>query len=99
MRQVPHYLIIGDGRMAHHIKSYLDYLFLPYLAWSRKKNSIHVLEALLTETTHVLLLISDDAIDPFIEKNIPQTSQNTLIHFSGLLSFLSYVYLLCLTQF
>lgn len=83
MRQVPHYLIIGDGRMAHHTKTYLEYLSLPYFAWSRKKNSLSVLHKLQAETTHVLLLISDDAVDTFIEKNIDSKFRNLLVHFSG----------------
>lgn len=84
MRQVPTYLIIGDGRMAHHLCHYLNHLNVPYITWARSKNSTETLLHYLKQTTHVFILISDSAIDCFIENNIPSYHlQLTLIHFSG----------------
>lgn len=84
MRQVPHYLIIGSGRMAKHICYYFDCLGLSYQTWSRKANQLAALPNLLTTATHVLLLITDSVIDQFITENVClQKSKAILIHFSG----------------
>ncbi|EKD91581.1 MAG: hypothetical protein ACD_29C00481G0001 [uncultured bacterium] len=84
MRQVPTYLIIGNGRMANHICHYLKSLSLPYITWSRSKNTIEVLASFLSNATHVLILINDGSIDAFIEAHIiSHNQQPTLIHFSG----------------
>lgn len=81
MRQVPEYLLIGNGRMARHFAHYLDLLAIPYQRWFRGQP-----EAILTEYAscipRILLLINDDAIDAFIrEHELSKTAQ--LIHFSG----------------
>ena len=84
MRQVPKYVIIGNGRMALHMQHYLNYLGLDHAPWSRANNSIESLHALLTASTHALILISDSAIDPFIETHIASHHPSlTLLHFSG----------------
>lgn len=81
MRQAPRYLIIGNGRMATHMQQYFSLLDLPYVSWHRK-NASHELQEKLCAATHVLLLISDGAITPFIEKHLENTKQQ-IVHFSG----------------
>jgi predicted short-subunit dehydrogenase-like oxidoreductase (DUF2520 family) len=85
MRQVPHYTIIGDGRMARHFSHYLQLLGIPFLQWSRRlvpqKNK---LSRILEQSDRILLLISDSAIESFIKENIDYENK-TLIHFSGAL--------------
>ncbi|MCX7126323.1 MAG: DUF2520 domain-containing protein [Gammaproteobacteria bacterium] len=84
MRQVPHYLIIGNGRMAKHLCHYLTYLKLPYVTWARSENPIEIFSSLLSKSTHVLILINDNVIDEFIQNNIRvNNSEIKLIHFSG----------------
>lgn len=85
MRQVPHYLIIGRGRLACHIKHYFCLLNLSYSEWHRGL-SFEALHAVLPAATHILILINDDAIQTFLNihlKNLPDTQ---LIHCSGRLN-------------
>jgi predicted short-subunit dehydrogenase-like oxidoreductase (DUF2520 family) len=81
MRQVPHYLIIGSGRVARHISYYLSLINLPYLTWQRSE-SIDELQQKINRCTHVLLLISDHAIENFYAEHL-STCSATIIHFSG----------------
>ncbi|MFI4938609.1 MAG: DUF2520 domain-containing protein [Candidatus Berkiellales bacterium] len=85
MRQVPYYLVIGSGRMATHICYYLTLLNLPFIQWSRNKNSFSELTSHLKDTTHILLLITDSNIHSFAQEMNIKPSQK-LIHFSGQLS-------------
>ena len=79
------YLIVGDGKTAKHISYYFDLLGIPYNSWNRKV-SIPFNEA-LSDELKVLLLISDDQIEKFIEENKEKVSgEITWIHFSGALS-------------
>lgn len=81
MRQVPHYLFIGNGRLAKHFKYYFTLLGLSFSSWERK-NSILDLQQQLSSSTHCLLTISDQAIEQFIQDYL--VGANTLlIHFSG----------------
>lgn len=81
MRQVPNYAIIGNGRMAKHFKHYLNLLEIPYLHWSRTQDT-PTLKKIINSCERVLLLISDDAIEPFIAQH-PELKSKKLIHFSG----------------
>ena len=81
MGQVPHYLIIGAGRLATHFSHYLSLLDLPYSQWQRQQGE-HALRQVLIPATHVLILISDDAIAPFIAAH-PSLQTKTLVHCSG----------------
>ncbi|MFA6037565.1 MAG: DUF2520 domain-containing protein [Legionellales bacterium] len=85
MRQVPYYLIIGDGRMARHMACYFDFLSLSYHTWARRSHDISQLPDLISKSTHVLILISDNAIDDFICTHLAGTDK-TLVHFSGSLN-------------
>lgn len=92
MRQVPFvtsYLIIGNGRVARHVAHYLTLLNLQYHQWHRAMQ-FEQLQQMLPQASHVLLLINDDAIEPFIQCHL-QASSQTRIHFSGsLLTKLAY---------
>jgi hypothetical protein len=85
MRQVPHYLIVGNGRVARHIQHYFSLLQLPYTAWHRDR-PLSELHEKLAFATHVLILIQDSAIAPFIAEHLLQETQDCCplrIHFSG----------------
>lgn len=81
MRQVPHYLLIGNGRVAHHFKYYFTNLSLSFTCWHRNE-SIDQLHDKISQATHILLLIKDEAIEPFIKEHL-LTTKACLIHFSG----------------
>jgi hypothetical protein len=83
MRQVPHYLLIGDGRLARHLRHYMTLLALPCQQWHRRCAT--PLAEMITDASHVLLLISDKAIEPFIDE-YPVVLNKPLIHCSGSLS-------------
>ena len=81
MRQVPSYLIIGRGRVAAHIKHYFTLLGLPFSHWHRGQFHQALCQK-IADASHVLLLISDDAIIPFMAKE-PLLRQKICIHFSA----------------
>ena len=75
------YLIIGNGRVARHMKHYLALLNLPALHWHRQY-SLDDLHVKLTHSTHVLLLINDDAIVDFHQQYLANDN-HLCLHFSG----------------
>jgi len=82
----PHYVIIGNGRMASHIAHYFDDLSITYHQWYRSAHNNAQLDEMLIHATHVLLLISDKAIETFIQEHQLNKHQHLmLIHFSGCL--------------
>lgn len=81
MRQVPHYLLIGNGRVASHFQHYFSLLGLSYSVWHRRE-SLQALKDKLPQASHVLLLINDQAIDACIQQHILPTGA-VLIHCSG----------------
>lgn len=81
MRQVPQYLLIGNGRVARHFQHYFSLLKLPFTTWHRRE-SHDKLRLFLSHASHILLLISDDAIEGFIAEHI-KNSNSLCIHFSG----------------
>ncbi|MBI3441099.1 MAG: DUF2520 domain-containing protein [Proteobacteria bacterium] len=83
MGQVPHYMIIGNGRVARHFCHYLSLLKIPFSHWHRPDPPAR-LKPLLRDATHVLALINDQAIDPFITEHL-QASPAIKVHFSGAL--------------
>lgn len=84
MRQVPHYLIIGNGRIAKHICFYFQTLNLSFRTWARSTSPVEILSLELLQATHVIFLIKDEAIDAFIKDHIVHHSNKAvLIHFSG----------------
>jgi len=84
MRQVPRYLIIGNGRVARHFCHYLSLLNIRVSQWHRAEAPAR-LQALLPAATHILLLISDQAIEPFIAGHLQGTAA-VKVHFSGALA-------------
>lgn len=77
------YLMIGSGRTARHFSQYFQSIGLSLDQWSRKDSSEKLKECLL-KATHVLVLISDSAIEEFYRKN-SQGGNQTWVHFSGAL--------------
>lgn len=78
------YLLIGNGRLAFHLKHYFNHLNIPYHNWNRQDNHKKYLLQLCDEATHILLAISDHAIDPFIEQHLIKTHPHLcFVHFSG----------------
>ena len=84
MTQNVHYLIIGNGRTALHFHHYFSLLGLSFDLWHRRE-SIEILQKKLKQCTHILILISDQAIESFITTHL-SPSQVVCIHFSGALS-------------
>lgn len=82
MEQVPTYAIIGNGRMARHTSRYFKGLGISFSQWARETHSEEDLIAIVSEASHILLLISDKAIEAFIETH-PFLKSKKLIHFSG----------------
>lgn len=88
MRQVPRYAVIGNGRMAQHICHYFDALGLAYENWSRSQQHPSELSTILEKSTHILILITDSQIEPFITEYLGDAQYASLIkiHFSGSLA-------------
>lgn len=83
MRQVPTYLVIGNGRLARHLLYYFSTLEIDILHWHRAMGA-DALQLLLPKATHLLLAISDRAIEPFVREHL-QDATGLKIHFSGAL--------------
>src|SRR5580658_6221456 len=84
MRQVPRYLLVGNGRLARHLRFYFSSLHLTVDTWHRPE-SIAALHEKITHATHILLLISDRAIDEFCREHLLQSTA-IKIHCSGSLN-------------
>jgi predicted short-subunit dehydrogenase-like oxidoreductase (DUF2520 family) len=76
------YSIIGDGCVARHFAHYLDLLGIPYSAWSRKVASERQLAEVVADSSHVLVLIKDAAIEDFVRVN-SSLKKKRVVHFSG----------------
>ncbi len=89
-----HYAILGGGRLARHMRHYFQLLGLPCSVWARQPDpalNTHAiadtaerLRATVEDASHVLLLVSDDAIAS-LPKRYPVLRGKTLVHFSGAL--------------
>lgn len=94
-RQVPmsktlnvKYLIIGNGRLAKHLRQYFSLLNISAFSWDRSQ-SLPALHEQLALSTHVLFAISDSAIEAFIKSlsaDFSELTNKKLIHFSGALN-------------
>ena len=84
-RQVPNktYTIVGDGKVARHMMHYFNLVGISFNQWQRKQ-STKQLQQTVAQSDVVLILISDDAIQTFIQVN-PFLQNKTLVHFSGTL--------------
>lgn len=77
------YTIIGDGRLAKHFIFYFTHKNIPFKQWHRG-TAIELIEC-LKQSTHVLILITDSAIEPFIQTHQNLLKHQQLIHCSGAL--------------
>jgi predicted short-subunit dehydrogenase-like oxidoreductase (DUF2520 family) len=82
--QVPQLGIVGDGRVARHFGHYFNLLGIPVRTWSRRTPAPSPPDA-LGRCHAVLLLISDDAIVPFVQ-SWPTLRKSRLVHCSGVLA-------------
>ena len=90
-----HYAILGDGRLARHMRRYLELLGLPASGWSRNPRSdfnthrhpdaAERLRRTVAPATQVLLLVSDDAIATVL-RQYPWLHGHRLVHCAGALS-------------
>ena len=95
MQSKPHYALLGDGRLARHMRHYLGLLELPCSGWARNGASsfnTHTesdpalrLRATIAPASHVLLLVADDAVADLLRK-YPFLHGRTLVHSAGALS-------------
>lgn len=79
----PHFLIVGSGRLAHHLKHYFQSLQIKYSEWDRAQDA-QVLAHNLEKATHVLLAVSDQAIESIYRKHFDGFDK-VCVHFSGAL--------------
>lgn len=76
-----HILLIGSGRLATHLHFYFSQLGLKFSTWDRAQDP-HLLKTKIDQATHVLLAISDSAIDSFYLRYLAGL-EKTVVHFSG----------------
>lgn len=77
------YFIVGSGRTARHFANYFHNLGLSFSQWDRSQ-ALSRFQILLAQSSHVLLLISDSAIESFYREHLNHFS-GTVLHFSGAL--------------
>ncbi|MBI1215355.1 MAG: DUF2520 domain-containing protein [Alphaproteobacteria bacterium] len=81
MRQVPDYLIIGNGRVARHLLHYFSLIGIERVAqWHRGEDEARLHER-AAAASHILLAVSDSAIEPLADKL--KDAPGIKIHFSG----------------
>ena len=78
------YGIVGGGRLARHLHHYFGLKGLASLEWSRSQahKDGSTPETVLSPCPAVLVLVSDDAIVPFLEAN-EKLHSKVLLHCSG----------------
>ncbi|HLB43495.1 MAG TPA: DUF2520 domain-containing protein [Gammaproteobacteria bacterium] len=81
MKNSATYLVIGNGRVAQHFRHYFSLLGLNVSTWHRQQPWDELYQA-LPLASHILLLISDQAIEPFIEQHL-KNSRAIRLHVSG----------------
>lgn len=77
------YLIIGAGKLAKHLNHYLSLLGHSPQSWDRAQDP-HLLKSKITDATHVLLAVSDGALESFYRKHLAGLDK-VVVHFSGAL--------------
>ncbi|MEM1410879.1 MAG: DUF2520 domain-containing protein [Pseudomonadota bacterium] len=95
MNSTPQYALLGGGRVARHFRYYLQLEGLPTTGWTRdphcdlnshdEPNTEERLRATVKRATHVLLLVSDDAIAPLLRR-YGFLHEHRLVHCAGALS-------------
>jgi hypothetical protein len=78
-------LVVGSGRVATHFLHYFKLKGMPCANWNRKQHSESELRRRLAETSIVLLLIGDSAIEEFRDANLCEF-KGPVVHFSGSLN-------------
>lgn len=86
------YTIIGNGRVARHFAHYFDLLGLPFRRWARagladaadSEEATDSLVEAVSPSSHVLVLITDSAIEEFIACH-DLFDGKKVVHFSGCL--------------
>jgi predicted short-subunit dehydrogenase-like oxidoreductase (DUF2520 family) len=89
MGQVPQnsqLLLIGSGRLSRHLARYFDLLNLSYRQWNRRTGTVGELRSEIANSSHLLLAISDSAIESFLQTHQDWCVGKTCVHFSGSLS-------------
>ena len=77
-------LLVGSGHLAQHLQFYFKQKNIPFSTWKRSQD-LSLFQKLASESSHILLAISDSALKPFIQKNLLQAQQK-IVHFSGALN-------------
>lgn len=80
------YLIIGSGRVARHVSYYFDLLQIPHTTWDRSQ-VVTALHDKAVHASHILLAISDSALESFYQEHLAGLEDKVLVHFSGALYF------------
>lgn len=75
------YLLIGSGRVARHAGHYFNLLNIRYESWDRSQDP-HALARKVAPATHVLLAISDSALEGFYRQHL-EGLDKIVVHFSG----------------
>src|SRR5438309_1282027 len=90
MGQVPYDIVIlGNGRLARHLRFFLSAQAIPFRFWARKEEALGICPPFteaVAGATHCLLAVSDRAISELavrIRVIAPTASQ---VHFSGVRS-------------
>ncbi|MBC7370379.1 MAG: DUF2520 domain-containing protein [Bdellovibrionaceae bacterium] len=78
------FLIVGAGKLAKHLIHYLNLLELPFSSWDRSQYP-HLIHKKISDASHVLLAISDGAIESFYRKYLAGLDKK-VVHFSGALN-------------
>ena len=78
------YGIVGDGSLARHFRHYLSLSGCASAGWSRREGRVTgaTPAQALRDCPVVLLLISDDAIEPFVSAH-PELQDRVLVHCAG----------------
>lgn len=75
------YLLVGSGRVARHLAHYFHLLNININSWDRSQDP-HALGRKVGSATHILLAISDSAIEPFYRQHLAGL-EKTVVQFSG----------------
>jgi predicted short-subunit dehydrogenase-like oxidoreductase (DUF2520 family) len=78
------YLLIGSGRVARHLAHYFQLSNITYESWDRSQDP-HALARKVSKATHVLVAISDSALEGFFRQHVAGHDV-TAVHFSGALN-------------
>lgn len=76
------YLLVGGGRLARHLDRYLDLLGIARTGWVREDGP-EELARRAADARAVLLLVPDDAIEPFVAEHDDRLGSAPRVHFSG----------------